>query len=69
MCQKQRIKLNQADIHSIDDLAALPKGSKIQGLSSKALKDLREQAKLQVAPKGADGNLISSLRKSKTLKD
>ena len=55
MRQTQRIKLKEADIHTIDDLAALPQGSKIQGLSSEALYDLREQAKLQVAPKGPDG--------------
>ncbi len=55
MRQTQRIKLKQADVHTIDDLAALPQGSKIQGLSSEALYDLREQAKLQVAPKGPDG--------------
>ena len=54
MRQTQRLKLIKADIHTIDDLAALPEGSKVQGLSPEALNDLREQAKLQVSPKGPD---------------
>ncbi len=54
MRQTQRLKLKEAGIHTIDDLAGLKEGIKIQGLRQEVLNDLKEQAKLQVKPKGPD---------------
>ena len=55
MRQTQRLKLKEADIHTIDDLAELKDGTKVPGLRMEALTDLKEQAKLQVKPKAPDG--------------
>ena len=63
MRQTQRLKLKEADIHTIDDLAELKEGTKVQGLRLEALNDLKEQAKLQVKPKGPDGRPNYLLKK------
>ncbi len=63
MRQTQRLKLKESDIHTIDDLAELKEGTKVQGLRLEALNDLKEQAKLQVKPKGPDGKPNYILKK------
>ena len=70
MRQTQRLKLKKAEIHTIDDLAELKDGTKVKGLRIETLNDLKEQAKLQVKPKGSDGKpnyLVKKIIKDKGL--
>ena len=69
MRQTQRLKLKEAGINSIDDLALLKDGSKVKGLRTEILNDLKQQAQLQVSPKGTDGRPNYLLKKSKKIKD
>ena len=70
MRQTQRLKLKEADINTIDELAALNDGTKIQGLRQQSLIDLRDQARLQVKPKNPDGKpnyILKKITKGKGL--
>ena len=70
MRQTQRLKLKEAGINSIDDLALLKDGSKVKGLRTEILNDLKQQAQLQVSPKGSDGRpnyLLKKIEKDKGL--
>ena len=70
MRQTQRLKLKEAGINSIDDLALLKDGSKVKGLRTEILNDLKQQAQLQVSPKGTDGRpnyLLKKIEKDKGL--
>ena len=70
MRQTQRLKLKESKIHTIDELAALKDGTKVKGLRQNTLNDLRDQAKLQVKPKGPDGKpnyILKKIAKEKGL--
>ena len=55
MRQSQRQKLRAEGITKIEELAALPGGCSMKGLSGEALHELRQQAELQLTPVGLDG--------------
>ena len=62
MRQSQRQKLRAEDIQTIEQLAALPAGSSVKGLSGEALHELRQQAELQLTPVDANGRPAYRLR-------
>jgi predicted RecB family nuclease len=62
MRQSQRLKLRTAGVTTIDELAAVPAGTAIPGLSPETLHELRQQAELQLTPAGPDGRPAYRLR-------
>jgi predicted RecB family nuclease len=62
MRQSQRQKLRAAGISTIEELAAVPGGTAIPGLTGDALHELRQQAELQLQPVDADGRPAYRLR-------
>ena len=62
MRQSQRQKLRADGINTIEQLAALPAGSSVKGLSGEALHELRQQAELQLTPVDANGRPAYRLR-------
>ena len=62
MRQSQRQKLRAEGITTIEELAALPGGCSVKGLSGEALHELRQQAELQLTPVSADGRPAYRLR-------
>jgi uncharacterized protein len=66
MRQNQRQKLRAAGISTIEDLAAVPGGTAIPGLTGEALHELRQQAELQLQPVDADGRPAYRLRPIET---
>ncbi len=62
MRQSQRQKLRAESINTIEQLAALPAGSSVKGLSGEALHELRQQAELQLTPVDANGRPAYRLR-------
>ncbi|MBM5822977.1 MAG: TM0106 family RecB-like putative nuclease [Cyanobacteria bacterium K_Offshore_surface_m2_011] len=55
MRRTQRAKLRTADIHTIDELAALEPGVTVSGLDPEILERLRAQAEIQTSPAQPDG--------------
>jgi predicted RecB family nuclease len=62
MRQSQRLKLRAAGITTIDELAALPGGTAVPGLSPETLHELWQQAELQLTPADPDGRPAYRLR-------
>ncbi|MDA7437485.1 TM0106 family RecB-like putative nuclease [Synechococcus sp. AH-601-P06] len=62
MRQSQRLKLRAEGITTIEELAAMPAGSSVKGLSGEAFHDLRQQAQLQLTPLDANGRPAYQLR-------
>lgn len=62
MRRSQRQKLRAAGITTIENLAAVPSGTAIPGLTGEALHELRQQAELQLQPVDADGRPAYRLR-------